>query len=284
MEGPSKEHDVRDGWYVIDPYLAGTLLSNQPRNRGLKESKATRFANEMKEGNWKSNGEPIILDEEGKLLDGQGRMRACQISGKAVEVYVIHGIPRSFFPSLDRGQLRTGADTLTIQNFKDATVAASIARLAILYEMGKSLTGNERVENFLIEKYAKKNRLEIESAISFCIPHTRQCPVAPSMVGFILYRTRRIDMEKANIFATGVLTGASLPSDSPALVLRNRMMSLKGETYKLGSGEKLAFIIKSWNAYITGKPMLILKWNKKAAGKRRAESFPRILNSAGEEQ
>ena len=74
----------------------------------------------------------------------------------------------------------------------------------------------------------------------------------------------------------GLLTGVGLDARSPIMMLRNRILSYKGEAHKLPAFERLALTIKAWNAFYSGKILSILKWNSRGSGKN-AEAFPRII-------
>jgi len=278
IKGP----DRRDGWYEIDPGTAQRLLDEQPPNRPLREAKAKRFSVPMATGKWKQNGEPIILDEKDRLLDGQGRCRGGVLAGKPFVTYVVHGIPRSMFPSLDIGQVRGGADTIScsVNGSSNVVLAASIARLAVACEKG-SPTG-KTVSNEEVLAFYRKNSERINRVISDLGKYFGICPLPPSALCYVYMEALEIDEEKAISWALGVATGEKLSSGSPILLLRNRMLKLKGEAHRLTPYEKLAFAIKSWNAYVSDRNLALLKWNARGTPSKQAEPFPQMLSADGE--
>ena len=85
-----------------------------------------------------------------------------------------------------------------------------------------------------------------------------------------------INKLKAGIFANGVMTGEGLNAGSPMLLLRNRMIALKGETHKLLSYEKLALTIRAWNYFLADRTIGVLKWSPSK------EAFPTMDDSTKE--
>lgn len=274
----SRESDKRDGWYFIDPLTATRLLDEQPENRPLRESKSLKFAAEITAKRWLPNGEPIILDEHGQLLDGQGRCRAITIAGKPIESYIIHGIPRRYFHSVDIGQQRTGADTLALAGATNYAISSALCRLSVLAEEG-NLGTNIVVSNERINAYWKKNADRIAPAISDLGKYINRSPIPASLFAYVYMVAKDIDANKAKLFANGLATGEGLSSGSPLLVLRNRMISIKGEAHKLKQNEKLALTIKAWNAFYQDRSVGLLKWVKRKAGgnDKNNEAFPSFL-------
>lgn len=74
--------------------------------------------------------------------------------------------------------------------------------------------------------------------------------------------------------AGGVVTGALLKSGDPRLTLRNTMLSLAaGRTHRRrdDSREHLLYYLKSWNAWVEGRSMKLLRRSPN-------ETMPRISN------
>jgi len=279
-----KKSDSRDGWYQLEPGDCQRLLDGQPKNRVLRESKAIGFARDMDAGKWRPNGEPVIFDENDELLDGQGRCRACVIAGKPFEAYLIYGVPRRFFPTVDTGQSRLGADTLNLAGFQNYAVAAAVVRLAIHFSRGHSLSDGRRVPNWELADWAKKNSERIGRALEDVAPFWKKSPLPPSHLVYVYMEAREIDPAKALAWATGVAFGENLSAGSPVLVLRNQLARLKGQAHVVSPYEKLAWAIKSWNQFVAGREdVKLIKWvTKGGKGKKNTEDFPVISGPAQE--
>jgi hypothetical protein len=57
---------------MITPQKAVEILDTKNfNNRPVSQFTVDRYAQEMKAGRWKLNGEPIIFGKSGRLIDGQ---------------------------------------------------------------------------------------------------------------------------------------------------------------------------------------------------------------------
>jgi len=65
----------------------------------------------MDSGEWQLTHQGIAFDKDGNLLDGQHRLQAVINHGRGVEFMVTRNLPHEVFSSLDRGVVRTLADT-----------------------------------------------------------------------------------------------------------------------------------------------------------------------------
>lgn len=60
----------------LTPDIASRMLNTNQRNRPLKNNVVKQYAAAMLRGEWKLNGETIIISRDGNLLDGQHRISA----------------------------------------------------------------------------------------------------------------------------------------------------------------------------------------------------------------
>ena len=61
----------------ITPDYAKELLLCNTHNRTLKKQRVSTYSKDMANGNWRSNGMPFIIGDDGVLKDGQHRLTAC---------------------------------------------------------------------------------------------------------------------------------------------------------------------------------------------------------------
>lgn len=120
--------NVTSEWKIITPTFAKeTLETKNVLNRILLEGTVNSYTNQMREGKWKTNGEPIIFSDEVEvhgvtmriLLNGQHRLAACVKSGIPFLANVISGIPIDKFDSMDTGKVRAGKDALSAAHVFD---------------------------------------------------------------------------------------------------------------------------------------------------------------------
>ena len=63
---------------TITPDIAKTMLGENVNNRRISHDNVNMFAREMRNGEWRFNGEAIKFSKDGRLLDGQHRLLAAR--------------------------------------------------------------------------------------------------------------------------------------------------------------------------------------------------------------
>lgn len=97
------------------------------RNRNITRAAVKRYANDMRTGRWELNGESIVIDDNGNVVDGQHRLHAIIESGVSIKTVVVKGVDCSVFPTFDIGKQRSGCDILGIAGYANSrTLAAAI--------------------------------------------------------------------------------------------------------------------------------------------------------------
>jgi hypothetical protein len=274
-----RKPDERDGWYEFVPVTAQADLDAGAKNRPRNEFRAERIAADISAGHWRENGETLVYDETGRLMDGQTRLRACILANKPLVSYCVFGVPYVVFPSLDTGRSRSGGDIAGLLGFKNCHAIAAVARLIIRYQRGVlTTTGSSTIiPNEEIKSYLKRNRERLSAAMEFVQKRrggiVGLLPI--SQVAFVFYMNAEKHRSKAEEFVEKLATGAELAQQSPILILRRRMEGLRGEKHLLTEPQKLALVIKAWNAFLAGKSTSLLKWNAEV------ETFPKFSGEAG---
>ena len=137
-------HVCRKGCYWIDDPVDQTMASRIVRltseialswlkrnmeNRPFSRDAARLLAAEMNRGYWRENGEAVIFDTKGILIDGQHRLQAVVNSNHEYLVPVITGIQSKVRPTVDTGKKRSGAQNLQMAGEKNASVLAAVLTL-----------------------------------------------------------------------------------------------------------------------------------------------------------
>jgi len=266
--------DPRDGCYRITPADAARLLENGRMNRPLSESRARKLAARIRQGKWIANGETIILDYEGNMIDGQHRCRACVIAGKSFDGYMIF-LPKSSgkhaaaeFDTIDsESARRTAGDRLAELGVPRYMAAAATVRLAMIYEMGVEnihLTGREGTPTIgeIRTRYQQESMAFDEAthlASRFSKKLARKSPA--SLIAFVAYWGAKQDPHKPERFIEQVATGIELGANSPALALRNRLESNSASNKKMQITEMFALWVKSYCMFRDNRTTQSLRWN-----------------------
>jgi len=130
---------------TISPKQAGEMLENTKasfNNRSMTASFAKRYAQDMKSGNWHPDtGETIKIDVKGRVIDGQHRLEAIQLSEKPQRIWVCRGIETEMFQFIDQGKTRDLKDIMTIEKWPDPNVLNVTAKMLWRYEKTLEIRG-----------------------------------------------------------------------------------------------------------------------------------------------
>lgn len=114
---------------LITPELATKLLERNTHNRTPRSKKIEQFARDMKRGHWDPDASDLKFDREGRLLDGQNRLMACEQSGTAFATLVRTGLFPETQSKVDTGTARTAADALKMAGIQYGPALASAVAL-----------------------------------------------------------------------------------------------------------------------------------------------------------
>jgi hypothetical protein len=88
---------------TVTPKMAAEWLGKNGANRKLREHRAAFLARAIEEGKWQTTHQPIAFAKNGRLLDGQHRLRAIVMANKSVRVMVASGVNEETFSVMDAG-------------------------------------------------------------------------------------------------------------------------------------------------------------------------------------
>ena len=118
----------------INPEMAAQLLTDNSSNRRINRNHVISLSKEMKAGQWRYNGQAVVVGIDGTLIDGQHRLTACVESDTSFLTELIRGVESDAFDTIDIGKIRSAGDTLTTVSFKNANNLAALSKLYYLYK------------------------------------------------------------------------------------------------------------------------------------------------------
>ena len=125
----------------LTPNLAKQLLSNvYEGQRKLSNTDAEKMARDIKSGRWNNDmfwNEPLAINPDGALMNGQHRCKAVIIAQKPIKVDIRYNVPTDNFKDMDGGKSRTAQQFVTCSR---PSIAVSIARFAIPMENGLTVS------------------------------------------------------------------------------------------------------------------------------------------------
>lgn len=246
---------------IIDPAYAKQLLATGISNRPISEAAVLRYAKDMAEEKWQSNGQGVVLTDAGVLLDGQHRMHAVVRAGCPVSMLVVRGVDQDSFVTIDSGRARMLSDVLAIDGYHNTNQLAASARLAYNYIVGTNLRQSPTkpsLRQFVMDcPYLP----EIGKTI-YANPGKgpiRRLSTAMAGVLFLGNSRRRYDPEIAE-FHDAVVSGQGLFKGDPRLALREWIINHDNKAVsRIDSDMIFSGIAKAWNAFATGDAMQIIR-------------------------
>lgn len=125
--------DLRYRRISVDPDMAMAILTSNTDNRPVDQTRINKYAKHMAHGLWKqTSAEVIQIATDGRLIDGQHRLKAIIQSGVTVTLTIVDGCDADTFDVIDTGKTRTHNDVFSIAQMGQGT--AALARIVYLYE------------------------------------------------------------------------------------------------------------------------------------------------------
>lgn len=251
---------------LITPNEAKELLNLSAGNRNISVSKVAKYANEMKSGGWvEDTFEFIKISKEGFLLDGHHRLNAIIKAGVPINLNIVKGVDSEIMRVIDTGKSRNPGDAFKIHGIANANNLSAIISAIISYELGYSVDmnvgRNPSISNFdLIDRYDKdpeywqelyKKTQPIYLKINKVIGTT--------IIGKYYHLFSAKHPDKVEPFFKQLVNGSV--SNETINILRSTLIRNKISQKKLSNVVLNAFIIKTWNAYVTNTEFKILKFD-----------------------
>ena len=199
----------------IAPAQARRWLKKNRRNRPLRPGQVKRYAELIEEDEWITSPDAIAFDREGRLINGQHRLKAVVRSGKTIKnALVATGLPPGAFKIADMGAKRTAADVLHIEGFKHPQELGAVMKLVVLWAEGRLEECNEYevVEKFKIVGVAETCAPRVYESIERVGEHKQALSnsLPRSLVSFAHFLYRPTYGERADSFIDQILTGKSI--------------------------------------------------------------------------
>ena len=246
---------------AVSPALAKEWLATQKVNRPLRESRLLKYARDMEAGRWLKSAQTIKFNENGELIDGQHRLHAVELARKTVNLEVARNVPAESMAIIDEGAPRTSTDVLS---FSGATYRAE--RTVALSTIWRILTGkafeNKRDSLSRQELLGLNEDIgdEIGHLLSWIQVESRKKTnnknyISWGVLAAITFLGRRAGtVKKADNFLADALHWHEQTQGSPLVAAQARFMrNFASKSGRLDRREKVALIIRAWNAYAKGE-------------------------------
>jgi len=234
------------------------------RNRPVSQRKVNEYAEQMRKGIWKLNGETIKVTEDNTLLDGQHRLLACIKAGVPFDTFFVTVKDNTAFDTIDIGKKRTGSDTMAVLGEKNYAVLSTTLNLLAIYDEHKRLakgmpTPGPNAVEAVLNKHPR-----VRESVSFACAYrnANQRLISRTTLAFCHYILSGIDADTADKFFRQVIDGENITRGDAAWLLRNRLITEASYTHKrlLTAAYITALIFKAWNMMRSGKACGALKF------------------------
>lgn len=239
----------------VDPELARDLLNTNHHNRRIYDRVVARITKDIKDGNWKDNGQAISFYADGRLADGQHRLLAIERSGKTVEVKLEFGLADDCAPTIDCGQARSIANVLEMSGYgQNSTMLQSAINICLRYEVGRTkqrvMSNQDKYDWFLMHADLTGSTI-FGSRCSKIMPRSIACALH--------YLFSQKDAVMADLFFEALASGANLNNDDPVYLLRQRLLM----QHHPADGRRMNPIQRQ-----TIEDLTIVAWNYARKGKK----------------
>jgi len=251
------------------------LTGNHANQRNLTDSHMLHLAQQMKNGQWKMNGESIIFDWDGNIADGQHRLHSVIRSGVDCDFVVVRGIDPSCFPTIDRGKPRSNGNIFAINGIANFNVAASATMGVLNYRRALAVRvfkDNKAIKEFgslntsirpsstdLLTEY-EKHTSQYECAIKIALDcRQKAAPSCVATVAGLALIDGKMGEDYVTQFWKAFKSGANLQEKSPILKLIDRLSKDADSKTKLSQNHRILLMAKAWNFYAAEKPCGVLR-------------------------
>lgn len=235
----------------ITPAMAKKMLKEKRDNRNVAVNYVRRLADAMERGEWVLNSMPIVVDKNGKLIDGQHRLGAIILYNKTVKMTIAYDVDKDAYKTIDIGRKRTPGDMLSLQGEKDCNVLASVIRL---YHSFKEKNMNQVTCN---TAYISPRQTEtvlgentgIRASVRFASKNKKavQLIMTPSIAGTFHYIFGRRGAKNRDLFFDSLIGGANLGKNNPIYILRQILLEHRVRYSTKDKPMICCLMIKAWN-------------------------------------
>jgi ParB-like chromosome segregation protein Spo0J len=246
---------------TITPLRASKLLENCQNVRRIRSEHVALLAQAMRDG-WQNNGATIKMDRNGRVIDGEHRLRACILANVPFQTLIAYGVDNC--STIDAAMRpRTVVQLMSSRGAKNANVVASIARMAlILQETDEFTRVNLTSRGWLgiarLTEYCDKHLDALVKAASLAMQPGAVTGAPSGAFGLVAYMNP--DYHKLAPFLEGVASGEGLQRGSPIYALRERLLGVRRRRARVTFADGCACIFKGWNAHVDDERMYQLRW------------------------
>lgn len=258
---------------TITPEYAKTILETQnDSNRPIRSKRVDYYAEMMKKGQWKLNGEPICFDKFGVLVNGQHRLCAVVKANVPIDFLVVHNVEDGSYSTYDNGLNRKTSDSFAYYNIPNSAQVSSVVRKFYLLSINDNIN---IVDGSLMSaqnaKMSNQDLLNTYSLYSATFQWATNYAAALSnnlklftiseIGGVISYLVIGLEYDKDLVcgFMDRLFQYKTDKDFNSCKLLRERIVKSSLSKVKLSSRYKQNLLVRAWEHYLTATEVKVLK-------------------------
>jgi len=239
----------------ITPMLARAYLATSHGNRPLKRAKVAAYARDMAAGQWQQNGETIIFDRDGHIIDGHHRLTACVAAGASFPALVVRGVPPSTRNTIDMGASRTIGDALSFHGYKNSNHINAVVMALFSLQNGRPKSVSPSASE--VFDFVQKNPDVVQAGV---IAARKHIPRAQAVCGAIWFVAKiNGEQEQAEAFLDVLISGVPSGLGCAAHALRERIMRDAISSRKISVQDVHRLVVAAWEKFRVGEKAKIIK-------------------------
>jgi hypothetical protein len=246
---------------TVTPKLAREWLTKNRHNRPAIPNAISRYVADILDNRWKVNGESIKFNCDGTLVDGQNRLLAVIQADTPITSYVVFGVEKDAFDTIDSGEQRTLGHVFARNKEKHYNTLASAVRW--LWSLSDMKGRRRQKLRHSVGKDLLKENAAIRESVAFILGAHMSKLTSSSLMAALHYLCSQKHAGMATEYFAAIATGENLSSKHPAYKLRSDIVSAMRASSPMPLETLAAKTVLGWNAL-------------------REKRFPRNLNWDGE--
>lgn len=255
---------------LVTPELAEEMLDlNIPGQRKISPGAIEKYASDMAVDAWVFNGAPILITDQGQLIDGQHRLNAIMESGESQVLLIVIGVSVDAMDTVDTNRRRSYSDMLAMRGVKNHAMVAAIASGMWHWMHGNyggpnigrvanarftTSTPSNSAKDLWMEKVEAAYSLTYEQAAAFAVRIGRNYNgITPATWGMVWIILSAIDKDLREKFFWELELGRQPGEISqPVMALMRRLARVKSRE-RISRTDQLDMLFKVFNAWQHGK-------------------------------
>lgn len=241
---------------TITPAIAKELLKRNPLNRNVRPKHLKRLEKSIKEGQWKENGQGILIASNNAIIDGQHRLHAIINTKTPIKTLVARNLSPDVKDTIDLGAPRTCADHLKMQGYTGPVFAlAAAAGVCLNFKNGVYAEQRQKASPQEMLHYLKSNKPMLKSAEIFSanLEFMKLLPQSVSIACHYLFT--QVAKSRGEAFFYQLITGEGLTKTSPVLQLRKELVGMRNDTKRGEVNRKIFmwYMTEAFQAFLDNK-------------------------------